>query len=187
MRSPFSSVCQLDNDPWLPDLRPSVPKHKRLLGRHDITNPLTCTPSNGKTPIYPPPSTLPKQRRFNIMTALTTKPCANCNTPSAQTHLLKRCGKCKDVNYCNEICQKADWQAHKSACDQTSSTIATLKEVLLEDGGRLKLVKKTLARGSFALEAMPPTPELPLGYQDVIVFPPEWLASIAHLPKGKTE
>jgi hypothetical protein len=30
---------------------------------------------------------------------------------------------------------------------------------------------------------MPPTRELPLGYEDLTVFRPEWLASIAHLPK----
>lgn len=118
------------------------------------------------------------------MTVLTTKPCANCNTPSTETHRLKRCGKCKDVNYCNEICQKADWQAHKSVCDQTSSTIATLKEVLLEGDDQLKLGRKTsLLSGSFGYKQQPPTPELPLGYQDVVVFPPEWLASIAHVPK----
>ena len=117
------------------------------------------------------------------MMRLTVKPCAYCNTPSTETHRLKRCGKCKDVNYCNETCQKADWQAHKSVCDQASDIIATLKEVLLEDGGQLKLVKRTLPKGSFLHKKMPPTRELPLGYEDLTVFPPEWLASIAHLPK----
>jgi hypothetical protein len=40
----------------------------------------------------------------------------------------------------------------------------------------------TMSRDSFVLKPMAPTPELALGYKKMIVFPDEWLASIAHLP-----
>lgn len=114
---------------------------------------------------------------------LTAKPCANCNTPSTETHHLQRCGKCKDVNYCNKICQRADWQAHKLVCSYNTDTIATMKEVLLEDGDKLRLrKKKSIPHGSFVAKEMPPTDELPLGHQELVIFPAKWLASIAHLP-----
>jgi hypothetical protein len=39
-----------------------------------------------------------------------------------------------------------------------------------------------MSRDSFVLKPVAPTPELALGYKKMIVFPDEWLASIAHLP-----
>jgi hypothetical protein len=122
------------------------------------------------------------------MATLTAKPCANCSTPSTTAHPLKRCGKCKDVNYCNKICQRTDWKAHKSVCEKTPSSIAILKEVLVEDGGQFKLGQKvSLPYSSFVHREMPPTRELPFGFWDVLIFPPGWLASIAHLSKEEQD
>lgn len=143
---------------------------------------LTISPSNVKPRSIFHSQHHPREHSSNIMTTLTTKPCASCNTPSTETHPLQRCGKCKDINYCNKACQRADWQAHKSVCSPTADIIATLKEVLLEDGGQLKLHKKaSIPYGASVAKEMPPTDELPLGHQKLTIFPPKWLASIAHL------
>jgi len=45
----------------------------------------------------------------------------NCNTCGRGTEgrnpiPLKRCGKCKEVGYCSEECQRSDWDAHKREC-----------------------------------------------------------------------
>lgn len=28
----------------------------------------------------------------------------------------KRCGGCRNIHYCNETCQRADWRRHKKVC-----------------------------------------------------------------------
>lgn len=38
--------------------------------------------------------------------------CANCSNADCTL----RCSTCKDIYYCSEECQKADWQAHKAQC-----------------------------------------------------------------------
>jgi hypothetical protein len=122
------------------------------------------------------------------MTTLTAKPCANCNTASTETHPLRRCGKYKHVNHCNKSYQRANWKAHKLVCSYTTDAIATLKDVLLEDGGQLKLSKKTsIPYGSFVTKAMPPTDELPLGHQKLVIFLTKWLTPIAHLPVAEQD
>lgn len=58
-----------------------------------------------------------------------------------------------------------------------------MKEVLVEDDDKLRLrKKKSIPHGSFVAKEMPPTDELPLGHQKLVIFPAKWLASIAHLP-----
>ncbi|KAJ7485196.1 hypothetical protein B0H11DRAFT_2018436 [Mycena galericulata] len=44
--------------------------------------------------------------------------CSNCFTKSANR--LRKCGKCKRVEYCGETCQKKDWKIHKELCKQFS-------------------------------------------------------------------
>lgn len=60
--------------------------------------------------------------------------------------------------------------------------MATIKEVLLEDGRMEPDRLITMSHDSYVLKPMAPNPELPLGYQKMIRFSGEWLASIAHLP-----
>ena len=38
--------------------------------------------------------------------------CASCES----TDNLKQCARCKTVSYCSTMCQKMDWQTHKSVC-----------------------------------------------------------------------
>ena len=44
------------------------------------------------------------------------KCCANCY--KKHTEEFKKCGKCKSVYYCSQICQKEDWKKHKQICSQ---------------------------------------------------------------------
>ncbi len=37
--------------------------------------------------------------------------CAVCNMFAS-----KRCGKCKAVYYCEDVCQKKNWKNHKKSC-----------------------------------------------------------------------
>jgi hypothetical protein len=134
---------------------------------------------------------------------MATKACANCNTTSTESHALKLCGDCKTVSYCDRACQKANWKAHKSVCRQSEGRKAKiqaaleeneklLEESLLEDG-QLQLGETiSIPHDSYLLKNMRPVSELPLGWQKMMAFPPQFLASISHLPareqeKAKTE
>lgn len=46
------------------------------------------------------------------------KACGNSNCKRYQTNVfkLKACGRCRQVSYCDETCQKADWASHKILC-----------------------------------------------------------------------
>jgi hypothetical protein len=135
---------------------------------------------------------------------MTTTSCASCNATTTKSNPLKLCGGCKTVSYCNQACQNANWQAHKLACSQSktagakaakkestkqeiASNTAALEESLLEDG-QLRLGEiMTIPHDSYTFKMMPPTPELPRGYQKMVYFPPWCLASISHLPVGEQE
>lgn len=41
--------------------------------------------------------------------------CANCYEIQC-VHVIKRCGKCKQVRYCSRECQEQDWSKHKAWC-----------------------------------------------------------------------
>jgi hypothetical protein len=51
---------------------------------------------------------------FGGMTAVRVRECAYCQTTSCDD--TKCCGKCKRVNYCGVVCQRAHWSAHKADC-----------------------------------------------------------------------
>jgi len=40
--------------------------------------------------------------------------CAVCQS----TENLRRCGRCKSVQYCSAVCQKQDWSSHKNFCKE---------------------------------------------------------------------
>ncbi len=42
--------------------------------------------------------------------------CAHCKKFS---HDLKKCMKCSNVQYCNQVCQTKDWPKHKKVCVET--------------------------------------------------------------------
>ena len=44
--------------------------------------------------------------------AVQSSECASCKS----TDNLKQCARCKTVSYCSTLCQKADWNTHKSTC-----------------------------------------------------------------------
>jgi hypothetical protein len=44
--------------------------------------------------------------------------CNTCGEPDATA----RCGSCKDISYCNRVCQKADWKKHKKECIPPGAT-----------------------------------------------------------------
>ena len=57
----------------------------------------------------------------------------------------KHCPRCRVVRYCSEVCQKADWAEHRSAC-------ASIKEFVLETNYGRKLytcLKKIRVRTQF--------------------------------------
>ncbi|KAH9962254.1 SET domain-containing protein [Russula dissimulans] len=41
--------------------------------------------------------------------------CSSCISPASATG-LKRCTQCKNIRYCNAVCQTNDWAMHKSEC-----------------------------------------------------------------------
>jgi hypothetical protein len=65
------------------------------------------TPPPSTTP--PPPSTPPPK----VMIILTChlEFCGHIQTPPYKT-----CSRCKDVVYCNAVCQRADWASHRPHC-----------------------------------------------------------------------
>ena len=46
--------------------------------------------------------------------------CASCGKPNAK----QRCGGCRSAHYCNEVCQKNHWGAHKGPCKATRAAAA---------------------------------------------------------------
>ena len=46
--------------------------------------------------------------------------CASCGKPNAK----ERCGGCRSAHYCNEVCQKNHWGAHKGPCKATRAAAA---------------------------------------------------------------
>lgn len=45
--------------------------------------------------------------------------CGSCNKTTA---VMLKCGRCKEVFYCDRNCQRAHWPTHKSVCVVKSST-----------------------------------------------------------------
>ena len=41
---------------------------------------------------------------------------STCRTCGKEGTNLRRCGKCKNVSYCDETCQQLDWKNHKKEC-----------------------------------------------------------------------
>ncbi|KII91804.1 hypothetical protein PLICRDRAFT_104569 [Plicaturopsis crispa FD-325 SS-3] len=53
---------------------------------------------------------------FDVVVA--TDACRRCATRGAK---LRKCSRCKEVSYCGEECQKADWTSHKQTCKKSAS------------------------------------------------------------------
>jgi predicted secreted protein len=63
----------------------------------------------------------------------------------------------------------------------------TLEGSLLPDGQLQFGETISIPQDSYLLKNMRPLSELPLGYQKMMTFPPEWLATISHLSAGEQE
>ena len=50
-----------------------------------------------------------------LITKPTKDKCNYCLHDSYQVN-IRHCGRCRQVNYCNVTCQKADWSAHQKIC-----------------------------------------------------------------------
>jgi hypothetical protein len=87
---------------------------------------------------------------------------------------------------------------HKSVCRQSEGKKAKdqaaleeneklLEESLLENG-QLELGETiSVPYDSYLLKNVRPVSELPRGWQKMMAFPPQFLASISHLPVGEQE
>lgn len=87
---------------------------------------------------------------------------------------------------------------HKSACHKSESKKAkeqaaqkeiedTMQESLLVDGNLQLGETISIPHDSYVFKNMRSTSELTRGYQKMIAFPPEWLATISHLSAGEQE
>ncbi len=47
-----------------------------------------------------------------------SSPCVTCSQPKA----IKKCSKCKAVQYCDRECQRLHWFVHKKECDRSPKT-----------------------------------------------------------------
>jgi len=56
---------------------------------------------------------------YEFFKNLKKRTCAQC---FEETDSLKLCGKCRKVGYCNELCQKNNWRAHKVICGKIVDT-----------------------------------------------------------------
>ena len=43
--------------------------------------------------------------------------CSYCGTKESDDHQLKRCGRCRQTQYCNTECQRSHWKDHKKQCN----------------------------------------------------------------------
>ncbi|CDO74022.1 hypothetical protein BN946_scf185043.g72 [Trametes cinnabarina] len=61
-------------------------------------------------------------------------PRAGCNNRESRAAEFKRCAGCKEVVYCGQECQKADWKAHRkrplSDCKDTQQQLAMIKAIM---------------------------------------------------------
>ncbi|KAI0650056.1 hypothetical protein C8Q79DRAFT_1006363 [Trametes meyenii] len=55
---------------------------------------------------------------------------AACNTREVRVAEFKRCGGCKEVVYCGQVCQKEDWKARKPICKDHQRTKDYLKALM---------------------------------------------------------
>ena len=55
--------------------------------------------------------------------------CANCGSSETGAIKLKSCGVCRRAYYCDSVCQKEDWQRHKSmSCYDRKKTCLNCKD-----------------------------------------------------------
>jgi hypothetical protein len=55
-----------------------------------------------------------------------------CNAPCCSKEGKKLCGKCKMISYCDVLCQKSDWNAHKAICiEKLPEELIPFSQVLL--------------------------------------------------------
>ena len=76
----------------------------------------------GKSPNMPPAEVLQyaKRKRLKEMPAADIngveeeQRCASCT----QEYVTKKCGRCKKVYYCDQVCQRRHWPTHKHDCSE---------------------------------------------------------------------
>jgi hypothetical protein len=67
------------------------------------------------------------------------KECKNCKKKEEK---LFQCKGCKQVNYCNEKCQKEDWNKHKTDCKKVTQEEKNIKENKIKEKEQIKTIEK---------------------------------------------
>lgn len=107
-----------------------------------------------------------------MATASSSKPCAECGTPTTL-----RCSKCKSINVCSKTCFKASWPAHKQDCkelaeeDQKSAAPApTKKAIPRKDRPKLQVEQLPLMDRK-PLKPLPePNPQFNMAWSDTMAL-----------------
>lgn len=73
--------------------------------------------------------------------------CGACGEPSS-----RKCGRCKDVHYCSQVCQSTDWKAHKAVCKApVTSSLSIVAAAAASPDPALDAVVRT--NGEFGVHA----------------------------------
>lgn len=64
--------------------------------------------------------------------------CWGCSRAPPEGEVLLWCQNCKAASYCNRVCQKQDWTAHKLTCQATGRLMALFKTAVSEREGMLR-------------------------------------------------
>eukprot|EP01083_Nonionella_stella_P073740 199599_1 len=81
--------------------------------------------------------------------------CNHCSQPSVSS----RCGACKKVYYCNQICQRNDWKKHKKQCKK-SRNFPKKRKPLTEEEQSIVKKPKPLTEEEQLIQKFQAIPEL---------------------------
>jgi len=102
-------LSTLEEDTFLPD--DNQPEQKSDQNRHS---------SRFSSHRRPTPYQRPTPPQHSHELCQEKAQCANCFDIKC-VHVIKRCGRCKQIRYCSRECQEKDWAAHKYWCERHSN------------------------------------------------------------------
>ena len=97
------------------------------------------------------------RRQISVKPENMVHACFACHTCSSEVGTTARfCGKCKMASYCNEACQRTDWDRHKvEECDILTVGRNIVKDPALRESVLQNTVGATFARTTCTGEALP--------------------------------